>query len=91
VSISEPGALLWAMKPAEDGIREAGVIARLWNLAAEPVDATLRLTPGPIAGATETTHIETEIGPAPVTEGLLRASLAPHQMKTYSLRMREES
>ena len=91
VGISEPRTLLWALKPAEDGIREAGVIARVWNLAREPVEATLRLTRGPIAAATETTHIETPIGPAPLTEGVLRASLAPQQIKTYALKVKGES
>ena len=91
VSLSDPRTLLWALKPAEDGIGEAGVIARLWNLAAEPVDATLRLTPGPIAAATETTHIETPIGPAPLNDGALRATLAPHQIKTYALKVKAES
>jgi alpha-mannosidase len=80
--LDHPALILWALKPAEDG---TGIIARLWNLSSEAADFSLSLTPGPIASASQTTHIETVIGDATTGAGALSESISAHQLKTYLL------
>src|SRR2546426_11253951 len=78
LKISNPNMLLWALKPAEEGVTN-GVIARIWNLSNEPQRFTLVLATG-LASAKQATHIETDLGDAPVVEGTLSASAAPSQL-----------
>jgi alpha-mannosidase len=84
LAISHPNTLLWAFKPAEEGIG-AGLIARLWNLDAAPREADLQLAPEPIESARGTTHIETDIADAFVGPAGLRVVLGANQMRTYRL------
>ena len=84
LTVSDPRALLWAFKPAEEGI-QAGLIARVWNVSDAPLSAELQLAPTPVAGALRTSHIETDQGPAAVGPGGLSFSLASQQMGTWRL------
>ncbi|MEZ4867733.1 MAG: glycosyl hydrolase-related protein [Caldilineaceae bacterium] len=86
LTISNPNVLLWALKPADDGI-EQGIVTRLWNLSDVPVDFTLTYSPGDIATAKETTHLETPVGNATVDNGALTGSLASQQLKTFSVQL----
>jgi len=88
VSIDNPNVLLWALKPADDGIGR-GIVARVWNLSQSPANFALSLTPGPIVTAQETTHIETPISSATLSNGTLVDSLSQSQMNTYLLSMNE--
>jgi len=81
---SEPGVLLWSLKPSEDGIG-AGAIARFWNLTNKPATPMLTLAQ-PIRQAWKTTHIETNEGPLKPTGKQLPIRFAPHQLNTYRLR-----
>jgi alpha-mannosidase len=81
--MSDSSVILWALKPAEEGIGE-GIIARVWNLAQNPSTFTLGLS-DPITGAYKTTHIETNTGIASVSGGALAGSLAEQEMQTYRL------
>ncbi len=85
LTVSDPRVLLWAVKPAEEGI-DRGVIARLWNVSDAPAAATLTLAPG-LAAARRTTHLETDLEPA-VLDGaaVLTATFARQQIQTYRLR-----
>ena len=83
VTISDPDVLLWSLKPAEEGISK-GVIARVWNVASEPKQFSLRLQPG-ISAARRATHIETDLGPAPITGGALSVSIGRAQLLTFRL------
>jgi alpha-mannosidase len=85
VTISNPNVLLWALKPAEEGIGH-GIIARVWNLTANSTSLSLGLSSGPIFSAWHTTHIETRLEGATVTNGALNADLAANQLKTFLLR-----
>lgn len=77
--------LLWALKPSEEGIDAGGVIARVWNVSDTPRTARLSAPGwGPFAAA-RTTHIETVIGPAPMTGGAIEDALARQQIRTYRL------
>jgi len=84
VSIDNPNVLLWALKPAEEGMA-SGVIVRLWNLSDSPQSAVLELQPRGIASASETTHIETDLALQAVTPAGLAAAFAPQQLRTYRL------
>ncbi len=84
VAISNPNVLLWALKPADDGIAQ-GIIARVWNLSARAASFSLTIAAGRITAAKNTTHIETPIGDATVNSGALTASIAAYQIKTFSL------
>lgn len=76
--------VLWALKPAEEGIG-AGVIARVWNLASERRDFALSLESG-IVGAQRVTHLETDLGGAAGVEGgTLTGTLEPMQVATYRI------
>jgi hypothetical protein len=84
LALDDPDVLLWALKPADDGIQN-GVIARVWNLAGSATTLTVTPPSGLISGARFATHIETPTGPAPVTGGSLTVPVNPWQMTTYSL------
>jgi alpha-mannosidase len=84
LTVDDPGVLLWALKPAEDGIAQ-GLIARLWNLSGRAAGTRIRLAPG-TATARVTTHVETDLDPVAVhADGSIDARFAPHQIQTYRL------
>ena len=82
LSIDNPNVLLWALKPAEDGITQ-GIITRFWNLAPSPVNFSMSMSQGAIAKAMKTTHIETTIGQASISNGNLNEALNQWQIGTY--------
>ena len=80
IRVSDPGVLLWSLKPAEEGIKH-GVIARVWNVADSPVKANvLYIGPG---RRRRVTHIETDLEPAEVHDSGVRTSLACQEMQTF--------
>jgi alpha-mannosidase len=83
LSNSNPNLLLWALKPAEDGI-EHGVVARFWNISAKPAEFSVRLQGG-IASASEMTHIETNPVPVPLIESSLHTTAKQWQLRTFAL------
>lgn len=84
VKVSNPGVLLWALKPADDGITH-GLIARLWNVTDKTARATLSLTPG-ITRAQRTTHLETDLETTALTQaGELPMDFARQQIQTYRI------
>jgi alpha-mannosidase len=89
LQVSDPRVLIWAVKPAEDGI-DQGIVVRIWNLSDRAAsDVTLSCGLGAIEQAVRTTHIETPIEAAKVTTGLLSTSLSGQQLKTFSLQLGE--
>src|SRR5262249_44859460 len=83
LSISDPSVLLWALKPAEEGIGE-GVIARVWNLTAAPTTFPPALDQS-LPGARRVWHTETDRDVATVTSGALTSSIAQNQLLTFRL------
>jgi alpha-mannosidase len=83
LAIDNPNVLLWALKPADDGI-DAGIVIRLWNVLQDKQEFSLRVGGG-IKKALNLSHIETPIGEANVRDGALVDSLNPQQMKTYTV------
>jgi alpha-mannosidase len=84
LSLDDPNVLLWALKPAEEGIH-SGIIARVWNVADTPRTMTLALPPFGIAEARHATHIETDLDLAAAPNGNVTETLARQQMRTWRL------
>jgi alpha-mannosidase len=82
VTVDNPNVLLWALKPAEDGV-EAGIILRLWNVGDGPEQAIIRLPGFDVTGATETTHIETDAAPYPVSQSSLSVDFTAQELRTF--------
>jgi alpha-mannosidase len=83
LNISDANVLLWALKPAEDGIAR-GVVARVWNMSASPVNYSLSLAPA-LTSAKRITHIETDIADASILNGDLNASANGSQIQSHRL------
>ncbi|MEP0806056.1 MAG: glycoside hydrolase [Chloroflexota bacterium] len=83
LSQANPNVLLWALKPADDGL-ESGLVARVWNLSARVESHSLSFEGG-IAEALALTHIETPTGIASVEDGRLVDLINGQQMKTYAI------
>ena len=83
LTLSDPNVLLWAVKPAEEGI-EKGVIARLWNLTAQPRAVRATLATG-LSAAKQVTHIETDLAPLPVTGSTVEVKMGRAQIETIRL------
>jgi alpha-mannosidase len=83
VSISDPNVLLWALKPAEEGIGH-GIIARVWNLSAKDTEVQLALDGG-IKRARAVSHIETDTGDASVPAGKLVSPISSWQLRSWRL------
>ena len=88
LSVSNPDVLLWALKPAEEGM-ERGIIVRLWNLSNEPEEATLRMSS--MERAVLTTHIETDETLLEVTPSGLTRTFRPQEMQTFRISSGEVS
>lgn len=84
LTVDNPNVLLWALKPADDGIAQ-GLVARLWNVSAQAAAFRLSLPPLGVTDARRLSHIETAIGAAPLQGGALVDSLAAQQLKTFAL------
>ena len=81
LTVSDPNVLLWSVKPAEEGIAQ-GLIVRAWNLGAVNTTANIALAQ-PITSAQQTTHIETNVNSATVTNGVLAAPFGGRQMASF--------
>jgi alpha-mannosidase len=75
--------VLWAVKPAEEGI-ECGVVLRVWNISAQSVGHRLTV-PFPMERAAETSHVETDIRAVRLSDGAVPIRLSPWQMRTWRL------
>ena len=84
LTVSDPKVLLWALKPADDGI-EKGIVTRLWNLSPTLISISITSPAGEILSAKSITHIETPLEDATVIGGELVDELAGQQLKTFSL------
>lgn len=83
LSFSDPNAVIWALKPAEEGI-DKGVILRVWNVADvnKPVSVSAST---PFKKGFSTTHIETDDKSIPLKEGKLNTVLGHNHLHTFRL------
>ncbi len=82
----EADVLLWALKPAEEGI-EAGAIVRLWNLAEAPRNPRLFFPGARLRSAVRATHVETDIGEAERNGDCIEDGLARQQLGTWRVQL----
>jgi alpha-mannosidase len=86
LSVSNPNVLLWALKPAEEGIA-SGIMARVWNQgAAGTVAVGLPGLKSGVVSAMQSTHIETDLNALPVSGGAVTAAVNPKQIVTLRLK-----
>ncbi|MBK8232916.1 MAG: glycoside hydrolase, partial [Candidatus Eisenbacteria bacterium] len=70
LTLGSDDVLLWSLKPSEEGI-DAGLIARVWNLAEGTSAMALSLPPHSLASASAATHVETDLAPVVLNGGVL--------------------
>ncbi len=87
VKSSDPGSLIWAVKPAEE--TNNGLITRVWNLTDADATSTLEYNLF-INQAKRTTHVETNMNDIAVSAGTPRempVALGHNEMKTYRIKL----
>lgn len=83
LTTTNPDVLLWAVKPAEEGIGH-GLVTRFWNVSAKPATFAIELGAA-LSSASTLTHIETSPEPAALKDGRLQTDAKPWQLRTFSL------
>jgi alpha-mannosidase len=86
MNISDPNTLLWALKPAEEGMDARGVIVRLWNLANTSTNAGINFT-DKIIEAKNATHIETDVSDAAFSNNTITGPINKNQLKTFRAKL----
>jgi alpha-mannosidase len=81
--LDNPNVLLWALKPAEDGLA-SGIVIRVWNVSNEKSKFSISIDGG-IFEALFLSHIETPIGNCTVENGRLVDEINQQQIKTYAI------
>jgi alpha-mannosidase len=90
VYITDPDAVIWALKPAEGNFVDRGVVTRMWNLGNTDLsNSTLHFHYTlPIVQAKRTTHVETDMPDAVIASGSdLLFPLGHNEMRTYRTKM----
>ncbi len=87
VSVNDPNAVIWAIKPAEDGSIDKGIVTRVWNMSNTGTTPTFSYNLI-INQAKRTTHIETDLNDAlfPNLKDL-SIGLGSHEMKTFRVKL----
>ncbi len=80
---SDPSVMLWAIKPAEDGMSK-GIVTRFWNMSSKSTGFTFKLQGG-MQSAHTITHIETDPNPVAVTARGLQTDMKPWQLRSFTL------
>ena len=81
LSLSGANTFVWALKPAEDG-PQFGIVVRLFNAGSSPENVALRFN-SPITQARRVTHIETDLGEAPIAKSVLPLKMKTGQWQTF--------
>jgi alpha-mannosidase len=83
IRIDHPDVLLWALKPAEDGFAEEGLVARLWNMSGRDEHFHLSTT-DKMVRAKRMTHLENPVHDIEVHNNQLSSTIKHQQLATYS-------
>jgi alpha-mannosidase len=81
--VSNPNVLVWALKPAEEGI-EDGIIMRVWNMSDQDEDFVISSS-SLIKRCKMTTHIETDISDVIPDQGKLKLKIGHNRLQTYRI------
>ena len=85
MNISDPNTLLWALKPAEEGMGVNGAILRVWNLS-NTTNNTNFVFYDNVTAAKNVTHIETDISNASFSGKTVSTTVGKNQMKSYRMK-----
>lgn len=84
--ISDPNVLVWAVKPAEEGIGK-GIILRVWNMSDQDSDCTIA-SEKEIIGCKQTTHIEKDSQSIIPENGKIKVTIGHNRIQTYRVFLR---
>jgi alpha-mannosidase len=87
LDISDPGVLLWSLKPAEEGT-QAGIIVRVWNLENSNRDLIIS-SPLAIREGKKITHIETDQDPLKIEKGKVITQVGHDRIQSYRIFLKE--
>ncbi|KAA3620720.1 MAG: T9SS C-terminal target domain-containing protein [Bacteroidetes bacterium] len=82
VSIDNPNLLLWALKPAEAGINDGGLVLRVWNMDSKNQPGVINFS-GNVLTAYQTNHLETNLSPAYTEANNLLVNPGKQSMETF--------
>jgi len=85
IKTSDPGMVIWALKPAEEGIKDKGIIVRVWNLKESFSNCDLIFNKN-LYAATETTHVEVDLNSIPVKRNIISVGAESQRMKTFRIK-----
>ena len=85
LTITDPQVLLWALKPAEEGYADRGIIARVWNLGNKPGKTSIVFRKN-IIEAWQASHVETDISVNAYSGTSLKTSVPAQGMNTYRVK-----
>jgi alpha-mannosidase len=85
LSITDPDVLLWALKPAEEGYAERGIVVRVWNLGNNTSKGNIRFNRN-IAAAYLSSHVETDIDINPFSGTFLKTTIPAQGISTYRIK-----
>ena len=88
IKTSGAGVILWALKPAEEGVKINGIIARVWNLNESFSKSDLKFNSN-VSSATETTHVEVDLKSIPFKKKVVSIEAESQQMKTFRIKFRQ--
>ena len=81
LSLSAPNVVVTAFKPVEEG--ERGVLVRVWELGGVATNFTIDASAFAPTAAFETSLIETDLASAPLSNGVISASIGANEIKAY--------
>jgi len=90
MNISDPSTLLWALKPAEDGMDVNGAVARVWNLGSTSSTTALNFN-DEIVLAKNITHVETDISDASFSNNVVNTTVNANQISSYRIKLTPSS
>jgi len=74
--------IIWTLKPSEEGTSNGGLIIRAWNMDTLDHSSVFDFT-SDVLMAKKTTHLETDLENAMITDGNLIAELGQQKMETF--------
>jgi len=83
LNFSDPGVVVWTLKPAEEGIKE-GIIARIWNLESANRKCTIS-SPLKIRAAKNVTHIEKDLEALQTINGKVVTELGHNRIHSFRI------
>jgi alpha-mannosidase len=90
VTVSDPNTILWALKPAEEGMDTRGAVIRVWNLANTSASNNFVFNDN-ITQAKNITHVETDISDASFANKTLNSIVGKNQLKSFRVKLIDSS